>query len=251
MRARYRDDRGAPAPVLYYGCAYHQQRGRTICANDYKARVEEADALVLGKVRGLLTPERIERAVDMAIEELAEHRRSQADRPERLEAELRKALAQRDNLLAALANGKGPKSIVERIATLDAEIAGKERELEALAVEEPSESELRRLRGAFRERLGRFEEFLAADVTIARQALKKVLAGRIEWHPEEHKDVRRYRLRLALRVAPLLDEGHVGASAARGNPLSGNGYNSVASPRGIAYQVNLIPTVWEALVQAA
>jgi hypothetical protein len=159
---------GGRRPSFHYGCSYHHTRGRTICANDFKARVDEADRLVLGKVKELLTPERIERTIDYAFEELAEHRRSQADRPERLEAELRKARTQRDNLLTALANGKWPKSIVDRIAALDAEIAGKEGELARLTVDEPSEFELRRLRGAFRERLGQFEEFMASEVTIAR-----------------------------------------------------------------------------------
>ena len=39
-------------------------------------------------------------------------------------------------------------------------------------------------------------------------------------------------LRLVLRVAPLLDEGHAGASATRSKLLSANCHDSVASPRG-------------------
>jgi hypothetical protein len=96
-----------------------------------------------------------------------------------------------------------------------------------------------------------FEEFLLADVTIARQALKKVLAERIQWHPEEYKDGRRYLLRLALRVAPLLDEGHAGASATRSKLLSANCYNSVASPRGFDHVISAITLPCEGWLQAA
>jgi site-specific DNA recombinase len=208
---------GRRRPSFYYGCSYHQTRGRTICPNGYRARMHEADALVLGRVRErVLTPEAVDYTIDAALEHLAELRRTQADRQARLEAEIRKARRQRYNFLAAVAEGKAPRSIVEQIAALDEAISEKEQEFATLAIEEPSEVELRRLRAALRERLGRFEELLLADVPLARQALRKLLVGRIEFRPEERDGARHYHLRWGLSVKPLIDEGYIGVASPRG-----------------------------------
>jgi hypothetical protein len=74
---------------------------------------------------------------------------------------------------------------------------------------------LRRLRAAFRERLGRFDEFLLADVPLARQALRKLVAGRIEFRLEERGGERGYRLRWALATNALMD-GNIGVASPRG-----------------------------------
>ena len=37
---------GSRHPTFYYGCSYYANRGRTVCANGYRARMEDADALV-------------------------------------------------------------------------------------------------------------------------------------------------------------------------------------------------------------
>ena len=69
---------------------------------------------------------------------------------------------------------------------------------------------------AFRERRGRFDELLLSDVPLARQALRKLLAGRIEFHPEERDGKPTYRLRWALTLKPSIDEGYIGVASPRG-----------------------------------
>jgi hypothetical protein len=128
---------------------------------------------------------------------------------------LRKERRQRDNFLGMIANGKAPPSITERIAALDAAIANKETELQELRVEEPSEADLRRMRAAFRQRLGQFDELLLGHVPLARQALRKLLAGRIQFLPEEQDDAWLYRLRWTLTIKPLMEEGYIGVASPR------------------------------------
>ena len=211
---------GHRQPSFYYGCACHQNRGRTVCDNDYRARMEEADALVLNTVKErVLTPAAMDYVIDNALQRLSELRQERADLPEQIEAGLRKERRQRDNFLALVADGKAPPSVLQRIAALDASIADKERELAdfAVAVEQPSELDLRRVKRTLRERLGGFDELLHGDVPLARQALRKLLAGRIEFLPERSADgARAYRLRFALVTKPLVEEGYIGVASPRG-----------------------------------
>src|SRR5262249_35839789 len=102
------------------------------------------------------------------------------------------------------------------IAALDAEIQVKEREMQTCSMEEPTEFELRRLRTAFRERLGRFDEFLRADIPLARQALQKLIPERIEFRPETVDGERKYHLGWACAVKPLTGEGYLSVATPRG-----------------------------------
>ena len=174
---------GGRRPIYYYGCAYHQARGRTVCANDHRARMEEADAVVLNSVRSILTPAAIEYTVDRAISLLAETERERAHAPERLDVEARKLRKELDRFVRAIAGGTAPTSVLAEIARREARLVEIERERAALAVEVPSDFELRRLRRSLREKVAELDRHLRADVPAARQALRKLIPGRIEFRP--------------------------------------------------------------------
>src|SRR5881296_4239092 len=54
-----------------YLCGYHHQRGRTVCVNGLEAPMDTADHAVLASVEhDLLRPEIVERAIELAIDEL-------------------------------------------------------------------------------------------------------------------------------------------------------------------------------------
>jgi hypothetical protein len=55
---------GKRSRLDYYGCSWHKNRGSTVCSNDLRARMDEADALVLGETQELLTPEAIDWTID-------------------------------------------------------------------------------------------------------------------------------------------------------------------------------------------
>jgi site-specific DNA recombinase len=197
---------GRQVPSYYYGCSYHLYRGPTVCANGLRARMNEADELVLRKIREtVLTPEAIDYTIDKALNLLTERRRESADVPDRLEADLRTDRRQRENFLALVADGKAPASILGRIADLDAAIADGEKKLQNFIVEDPTDSDLKRLRIALRGRLAHFNQLMLSDIPIARQALRKLLVGRIAFHPEETNGSRAYMMRWSIVTKPLLE----------------------------------------------
>jgi hypothetical protein len=51
---------------------------------------------------------------------------------------------------------------------------------------------------------------------LARQGLRKLIADRIEFAPEQHDGERRYRLRWALRLMPMIEQGYIGVASPRG-----------------------------------
>jgi DNA invertase Pin-like site-specific DNA recombinase len=197
----------------YYGCSYHANRGRTICDNGYLAPMEEADALVIGRMREVLTPDAVDFTIDAAVNMLANQRRDNADAPERLAAEQRKLRKELDRFVRLIGEGKAPERVLDEIKRRETRIAEIDHELQDFAIEEPSEFELRRLRTTFRERLGRYDELLRADVPVARQALRKLLAGRIEFLPDRAQGA--YHLRWALVTRALVD-GNIGVASPRG-----------------------------------
>jgi hypothetical protein len=86
--------------------------------------------------------------------------------------------------VGAIAGGTAPAVVVVEIQRREARLAEIERERQEFAVKMPFELDERRLRKAFRTRLGEFDDLLRSDVPLARQALRKVIAGRIAFSPD-------------------------------------------------------------------
>jgi DNA invertase Pin-like site-specific DNA recombinase len=202
----------------YYGCSYHATRGRTICGNDYLAPMEEADALVIEKIRALFTPAMADFTVDEALRLLADRQRTRVGVPERLDAEARRLRKEIDRFVAAIAGGTAPATVVAEIQKREARLVEIEKEREEFGVEMPSGFEERRLRKAFRTRLGEFDGLLRSDVPLARQALRKVIVGRIAFKPAEVDGARGYRLGWSV-VPGALMAGNIGVASPRGAPL--------------------------------
>ena len=206
---------GKRAVRHYYGCSYHQTRGRTICANDYRAPMEEADSLVIEKTRSVLTPAAIKYTIEKAIALHAQQRREDGDAPKRLEAELRKLRRENERLIALAVDGKAPVTVAAEIKRRDHRIDEIEHQLQILSVRIPADSELRSLQASFRDRLARFDELLLSDVPMARQALRKLIPGRIEFRPVERDGERRYEYRWTLATRALV-EGNTAVASPRG-----------------------------------
>ena len=180
--------------------------------------MSEADELVLGKIREtVLTPEAIDYTIDKALNLLSDRRRDSADVPDRLDADLRRDRRQRDNFLALVADGKAPVSVLARIAALDAAVAENEKKLQNFVVEDPTDADLKRLRIGLRGRLAQFGQLMLSDIPIARQALRKLLAGRIQFLPEERNGARAYKLHWSIVTKSLLEtSGYIGMASPGG-----------------------------------
>jgi hypothetical protein len=199
----------------YYGCSYHATRGRTICANAYLAPMEDADALVIHRTRTVLTPPVIEEAIDRAWKLLAERQRTDPNAPGRLEAERRKVSREVERFLALVAEGKAPASVLNEIKRREARVVEIDQELNVLRIAEPSEAESRRVKASLRERLVKFDELLLSDLPLARQALRKLIPGRIEFRPVERDGERGYALSWSIATKALL-AGNIGMASPRG-----------------------------------
>ena len=158
----------------------------------------------------MLTPEAIDFTIKEAVRLLAEHQRSNSEAPARLQKVLRQERKKLDNFLRAIGEGKAPPSVLKEVGKLEAEIV--ERELARLLLDAPSELDLARLKRSFRDRLTQFDNLLMSDVGVARQALRKLLDGRIEFSPSADG----YELRWRLRLAPLVERSYIALASPRG-----------------------------------
>ena len=160
----------------YYSCSQHQNKGSTVCANHLRARMDWADGAVKDAVREtLLTPAGIERVVALAEAQINAER---VDRPAliaRYEADLQQAKRQRDNLIAAIAAGNAPASLVDAIGKLDAKIIDLEAQIAQHRKDLPRELDRARLKRDLRGRLTEFNARLDADIPSGRQVLRELL----------------------------------------------------------------------------
>ena len=200
---------GKRAVRHYYGCSYHATRGRTICGNDVLVPMDRADALIIEQIGQLLTPAAADYTIDRALQLLAEQRRrgraDHRDGPKRLDAEARRLRQEIDRLVRAIAGGDAPASVVQAIRDAEMRLKQIEAEREALApVDLPTEFEERQARRNARERIGRLDDLLRGDVAMARQTLRKIIAGRIEFIPRAHDGQRGYNLRWAVATSALM-----------------------------------------------
>ncbi len=184
-----------------YGCSFHHTKG--VCGNALRAPQAATDAVVLDEMRRLVTPDIIASAVERAVARQAELLRRNPGRAEQLEAELRQAQRERDNILALIKLGAAPRSIVAEIATLDDRIETMERELTDLSAD--GELDLRTLRNEFRSRAEEFGDLLRGDVPRVRQSIRRLVPGGIVFDPVEVGGLRRYRLGWAISPLPMIE----------------------------------------------
>ncbi|HSL70863.1 MAG TPA: hypothetical protein VK864_11520, partial [Longimicrobiales bacterium] len=94
-----------------------------------------------------------------------------------LTAELHRARRKRDNFLNAIAEGRAPESVLQRIREIEAEIAALEQRLADCHIKAPTASEHERVARAPRERQAQFDDLMHSDIPLARQVLRKFLEG--------------------------------------------------------------------------
>ncbi len=193
-------------PIYYYGCSWFANKGVSACPNRTRLRMERADEVVRDAMkRAALTPEAVERILNLAEEMLAKHRLAIPERPENIEGELRKAKAKHQNLLSLAEQGKAPASVLERIAALDSEVAALALRLADCGKVVPLELDRARLRKALRQRLNEFDDLIYSDIPLARQALRKLLDGPITFEAAPEG----YLLKGRTRIGALLPKGYI------------------------------------------
>jgi len=90
-----------------YVCHYHHKRGRIICANGHKPRVDDIDEMLLDAIEHqVLSSAVIAEAVRQAAELVRERLRQEPNRPKAIEAELRKLRRELDRFSDLIAGGQ-------------------------------------------------------------------------------------------------------------------------------------------------
>lgn len=118
-----------------YLCAYHHQRGRTVCLNSLEAPMEIADRAVLDIIeRDLLRPEIVEQAIELAIEELRPDRDLAARRRDEILGEICRLDAELSRLASAIASGGDLPALVAALKERQAQRERCERALVELDV---------------------------------------------------------------------------------------------------------------------
>jgi hypothetical protein len=164
----------------------------------------EADALVIEKVRGVLTPGVADEVIDETLETLAQRKRARADAPDRLNAEARQLRKELDRFLAAIAGGTAPATVLAEIARREARLVEIERACDRRAVGTggaPATAHAPRSARAVRRAARR------------RRRRRGRCCGR--FRPAERRGERGYQLRWSLVTAALMD-GYIGVATPRG-----------------------------------
>ena len=205
-------------PIQYYGCSYRQNRGATVCSNDTRERMDRMDDAVLDAIEiQVLNPANVAFVVEHALADLARRRRDNPERPQELEAELKKVRREVGRFMELVADGSAPRSVLAEIANRETRIEALEKELRELAAHAPDELDMRRLRKAVEAHAAKFKDLLRGDVPRARQALRKLLVGKLRFTPVLQAGRKSYTFEGQTRVGPLLVT---------------QGYIEVASPGG-------------------
>jgi site-specific DNA recombinase len=204
--------------VYYYGCSYHNNRGRTVCANDHREQMNTVNNSVLRAIEEqVLNPTALTYAVETALADIAQRKRANPERPKTIAAELQKLRKELDRLMALVVSGRPPKKVLEEIHTREQRIAVLEEEQgQLLAAREPNELDMRNVRKALEQRVGKFKDLLYDHVPLARQALRKLFADPLQMDPVVINGRKTYTFKGQTRLGALLDPVYLEVASPRG-----------------------------------
>ena len=204
--------------VSHYQCSYNSNRGNSVCSNNWRERQETLDGKVLTAIeRSILTPDAVNYVVDKAIKLVEERRRKEPDPTEKLEAQIRRLTRERDNLIALAASGRSPASVLNEIHKREQAIETLKGELARIPHRLRYDArELGSLKAAMRERMTKFQELMHSDVSLARQALRKLLSGPIKCIPVMRYGKKSYAFKGETRLGALLSTPSVTLASPRG-----------------------------------
>ncbi len=168
-----------------YLCGYHHQRGRSVCVNGLEAPMEVTDHAVLGSIeRDLLRPEVVERAIELAIDQVCPAGDTMDQRRAEIVAEVRRLDAELSRLTSAIASGGDLPALLAALKERQAQRERCERalvELEAAA--RIGQREIPRLEREIRHRLANWRMMLRREIPEAREILRNLIVGRIVFTP--------------------------------------------------------------------
>jgi DNA repair exonuclease SbcCD ATPase subunit len=200
-------------PIHRYGCSHFHNRGRTVCANDHKADMQETNSRVITAIeQQIFTPGALAYTVEKATEILLQRQAENPRRPQQIERELKKLRKELDRFMTLIASGNAPAAVMDQITRRETRIKTLEIELSEAQVQPFTELDRKRLSKATSAKLGRFTELLHGDIPLARQALRKLLAEPMQFQPVVRQGCKTYSFSGVTKVGALLDPDYIGGT---------------------------------------
>jgi site-specific DNA recombinase len=193
--------------IKVYSCAYHRERGNSVCTNTVARPVETVDSLVTSYLkRNMLTEDIIIDALKVLRRRLDSRKQVDDSEIPRLEDEIRKREAEITTFMnAMLEAGSQPSAIVEKIASIEAQVSRMKAHLESLKTA-PSvlDMEVRRMEKEALMRLRDLQALMHRNPNEARKVMETVLDGPLQFKPIQTKKGPRYEIRGPLAFGELL-----------------------------------------------
>jgi hypothetical protein len=178
-----------------YICGQRRIRGIDSCSNSHALRATLIEEVIVRDLREFLTPERLAAMLARAAEDADGQARFEADRAS-IKADIEKVNREISNLTLALAEMHGSRAVQEAIRDRELRRHDLESELRRLEAVAEATANKGKLLAELQEQFGDWYTFLSAapaTVAVARQWLRKLLAGPIYCYPHFDDEVRCWR----------------------------------------------------------
>lgn len=184
--------------VPAYKCAWHRDRGNTVCTNTLRRPVAAVDRAVIAWIQEHVLSERVVRAVLRGLRAALDAAANPAaSTRERLEGEARRLRGELARLAAAVAATSAPiEALVVQLEERQRRLRAAEAQLAAAAGGgKVLALSGRRIEERARARLAELGELLGAHPAGARKVVQALLVGPLRWTPTKTPEGRRYEIR--------------------------------------------------------
>jgi site-specific DNA recombinase len=192
-----------------YGCAYHHDRGSTVCENTLLESVASVDRRLIEEIEcQLLVPEARRYITARAVQIVRERLAVAPEEVDRLRARLLETTREIQNLLTAIERRSAPQAVLDRIRQREQERADIEADLSRLERAAPvSELDEKRIEMLIGRGVARIGEQMQSDLARAKAALRAALTDRVTFRPTTtQRGAPTYQLEAPLAVGRLVTE---------------------------------------------
>jgi len=183
--------------IRVYNCAWHRDRGASVCRNGLRRPVKAVDAAVVEWIRvNLLDEDMISNVVQELRERLGNRAKPETSNAPEIEAEVSQVRTEMERLsLAIVSTSDAPTMLVEMLKEREKRFGELEERLaHARASPEKPQIDMANIDAIARERLKDLVSMMQRHPEAARKAIEAIVAGPLRFIPIETGQGRRYRI---------------------------------------------------------
>ena len=207
--------------VKAYTCAYHRDRGATVCGSSLRRPVESLNSSIVGWIRENVLSQNVVAETLRYVRQLLGARTQVSDVDlTQLRQDADRLRGEIDRLVQALATSTdSPQAVVEAIASRQQRLTALEARLRAAqAAPEAISLQARRLEGEARRRVNDLSGMLDQNPDEARSAMQSLFDGPLVCTPVETSDGPRFQIEGTAAIGKIF--------------VNESGVSNSASPRG-------------------